>query len=165
MTIGILEQLRAARRHPLLAVFGGLLGGFPPLAAYWTTHGDLQRAAVSLRYVLGCVVAACLLFSVRTVWGWGKAAFREQMKAACLVVAIEGMMVASPSPWLAMLALAFLIGINAVATACTIAQEDAQPEIPNVTAVSRELSLPRKAAAKVVDQQLVRQPSQRARPA
>lgn len=154
MNTGILEQLRAARRHPLLAIFGGMLGGFPPLAAYRTTHGDLQSAPDHLRYTLGVVVAACLLFSVRTVWGWGKAAFREQMKAACLVVAIEGMMVASPSPWLAVLALCFLIGINAIATACVIAQEDQEPQ-PTVTAVARELGVPRAAAAKVVDQKLV----------
>lgn len=158
MTIGILEQLRAARRHPLLAVFGGLLGGFPPLAAYRSTHGDLQSASMPLRYVLGVVVAACLLFSVRTVWLWGEAAFRERMKAACLVVAIEGMMVASPTVWLAMLALFFLIGINAIATACVIAQEDQPKPQPTVTSVSRELGLPRKAAAKVVDRQLAAKP-------
>src|SRR4051812_8947211 len=75
MTIGILEQWRQARRHPVAALLGAMLGGFVPLAAYKTTHGDLQvRSAGELLQPLVPVVGACLLFSVRTVWQWGRGA-------------------------------------------------------------------------------------------
>lgn len=164
MNTGILEQWRQARQHPIAALLGALLGGFVPLAAYQTTHNDLHvQSARDLLTPLVPVVVACLLFSVRTVWQWGSGAFGEPMKAACLVVAIEGMMVFSPTAWLAQLALLYLICINAVATACILAHEDVPLPQPTVTAVARERSLPRREAAKVVDQQ--RQLAGKPRPA
>lgn len=153
--MNILEQWRSARHHPVAALLGALLGGFVPLAAYRTVHYDITMTQPrDLLHPLVAVVAACLLFSVRTVWQWGRAAFAERMKAACLVVAIEGMMVCSPTPWLAQLALLYLICINAVATACILAQDDQPAQQPTVTSVARELNVPRKAAARVVDQRL-----------
>jgi hypothetical protein len=164
--IGILEQWRQARRHPVAALLGAMLGGFVPLAAYQTTHGDLAVATPrDLLQPLVPVVAACLLFSVRTVWQWGRAAFGETVKSVCLVVAIEGMMVFSPTPWLAQLALVYLICINAVATACILAAEDVPVPQPTVASVSRELGLPRRAAAKVVDQHLAAAKAPRRAPA
>ena len=157
--LGILEQWRQARRHPVAALLGALLGGFVPLAAYQTTHSDLRvESWRDLLSPLVPVVAACLLFSVRTVWQWGRAAFGESAKAVCLVVAIEGMMVLSPTPWLAQLALFYLICINAVATACILAHEDVPAPIPTVTDVARELGVPRREAAKVVERQLAAKP-------
>lgn len=159
MKTGILEQWRAARQHPVAAFLGALLGGFVPLAAYRTTHGDLViHSARDMLQPLTLVVAACLLFSVRTVWQWGSSAFGERIKSVCLVISIEGMMVLSPTSWLASLALLYLIVINAIATACILAHEDAPPEPVTVTSVSRELSLPRRDAEKVVARRLAQKP-------
>jgi tetrahydromethanopterin S-methyltransferase subunit E len=152
VSTGILEQWRAARRHPIAALIGAAFGGALPLTAYRTMHGDLQGAGGWQLWVLSVVVAACLLFSVRTVWQWGRAAFGDTLKASCFVVALEGIMIASPTPWLALLALLYLICINAVATACILAHEDQPVPQPTVTAVARELGVPRRAAAKVLDQ-------------
>lgn len=150
MAIALLEQLRVARQHPNVAAFGAALGGFPPATAYLLTHqalpqlwgkpGALDR---TLLYALLPVVAACLVFSVRTVWQWGAQAFHERLKAGCLVVALEGAMVLSPIPALSAVALAYLILINAVATACTLVAEDKPaPARP----LSHELNAPRKPA-------------------
>lgn len=159
MKTGILGQWRMARQHPVAAVLGALLGGFVPLAAYRTTHGDLVvHRPQDLLQPLTAVVAACLLFSVRTVWQWGSSAFGERTKSVCLVISIEGMMVLSPTPWLAGLALCYLIVINAIATACILAHEDAPPEPVTVTSVSRELNLPRRDAEKVVARRLAQKP-------
>jgi len=75
-------------------------------------------------------------------------------------------MVLSSTPILALLALAYLVLINAIATACTLVAEDLPTPQPSVTAVSRELAVPRKVAAKLIDQQLsAARPAPRPRPA
>jgi hypothetical protein len=159
MNTGILEQWRQARRHPYAALMGGLLGGFPPLAAYWTVHHDLSiHTARDLLHPMVPVVAACVLFSVSTVWEWGRSATRRADKPVYLVIALEGVMVLAPTPWLALLALLYLICINAVATACILAHEDVPQPQGTVTTVARERSLPRREAAKVVDRQLAQKP-------
>lgn len=154
-SIGLLEQMRTARRHPMASALGGALGGFVPIAAYTIVHHELRRSgAWNLWQPVAPVVAACLLFSVRTVWQWGHQSFREGFKASCLVVAVEGVMVFSATPLLCLVALAYLVAINAIATACTLVAEDKLPEPVTVTSVSRELNLPRRDAEKVVARRL-----------
>jgi hypothetical protein len=157
MSTGILEQMREARRHVLAAVVGALLGALVPIATYTVAHLELA----GWRDPRSTLVAAGLLFSAKTVWQWGRQAFACPWKATGFVLLTEGVMVTSSIGWLAQLALAYLIGINAIATACLIAHEDKPAPQPTVTSVARELNLPRKAAAKVVDRQL----SPKARPA
>jgi hypothetical protein len=157
MNTGILEQMREARRHVLAAVVGALLGALVPIATYTVAHLELA----GWRDPRSTLVAAGLLFSAKTVWQWGRQAFACPWKATGFVLLTEGVMVTSGIQWLAQLALAYLIGINAIATACLIAHEDKPTPQPTVTSVARELNLPRKAAAKVVDRQL----SPKARPA
>jgi hypothetical protein len=157
----LLSQLRTASEHPRVSALGAALGGFPPASAYLLTHYALRELWASPDaferarfWLLLPVVAACLVFSVRTVWQWGNRSSLEKTKATCLVIALEGVMVLAPIPALSAVALAMLVVINAIATACTLVAEDA-PSLPapapSVTAVSRELGLPRKAAAKVLE--------------
>lgn len=152
MNVGILDQVHTARRHPLAAVLGLLLGGGVPLAIYSYAHelgGQWRDPRIA-------IVVGGLLFSAKTVWQWGRAAFACPYKATGYVILMEGVMITSGSDLLSRLALAFLLGINAIATACTIASE--KPPVPappkTVTDVARELSLPRAKAAKVLDRQL-----------
>jgi hypothetical protein len=149
---GILEQMREARRHPLAAVVGALLGALVPIATYTVAHQELA----GWRDPRAALVAAGLLFSAKTVWQWGRQAFACPYKATGFVLLTEGVMVTSGIGWLAQLALAYLIGINAIATACLIAHEDKPTPQPTVTAVAREQNLTRKAAAKLVDRQLAK---------
>lgn len=154
---GLLADLRTAAEHPRVALFGAALGGFPPATAWLLTHEALPRLWGSwLCYALLPVVAACLAFSVTTVWQWGSRSFHDRLKASCLVVALEGAMVLSPIPALSAVALAYLVVINAIATACTLVAEDrptadTPAPSPTVEDVARELGLTRRGASKVVD--------------
>ena len=147
---GILSQIRTAREHPFAATMGALIGGVVPLGTYFVAHSGITHW---MDYRVG-MVAGGLLFSCTTVVQWGRAAFDSWPKALGYVLLLESLLVASPYPWLGMLALAYLLGINATATACRIAHEDKPEPLPTVTAVSRERSLPRREAAKVVDRQI-----------
>lgn len=159
MNVGILDQFTTARKHPGAAVLGLLLGGGVPLAIYFYAH----ELGGNWRDPRAAIVIGGLLFSAKTVWQWGREAFDCPYKATGYVILMEGVMVTSRNELLSRLALAFLIGINAIATACTIATEkQAEPEAPQtVTEVARALSIPRAKAAKVVDRQL----AAKARPA
>lgn len=164
MNVGLLERLRTAREHPNVAALGAAFGGFVPIAAYIIVHNELRRdGGWDFFQPISPVALACLAFSVTTVWHWGHQSFRDKFKASCFVVALEGVMVCSRTPALCLVALAYLVLINAIATACTLVAEDKPVPQPTVTAVARELSLPRKAAAKVVDRQ--QQQLAKARPA
>lgn len=150
--MGILEQMRLTRRHPFAALLGAALGGFVPIAAYTIVHHELRIGGrLELMQPIALVLLACLAFSVRTVWQWGVQSFGERTKAACLVVAVEGVMVFSDTPALAVIALSYLVAINAIATACTLIAEDTHqpqqtapavepapaPELPRGKAVGR----------------------------
>lgn len=148
MTLGIIRQMRDTRERPFAGVVGGLLGGFVPLATYTVAHKELT----SWRDPMIALVIGGLAYSAKTVWQWGRQAFDCTYKATGFVLLLEGVMVTSSITWLALLALMYLICINAIATACLIAAED-KPPTKTVTAVAKELNLPRRAAAKVLDRQ------------
>lgn len=143
--MNILESWRTVRAHPQTAVGSGLLGAIPCVGAYVTMHGDLGRVEGPQRWALALTLAACLVFSMRTVWLAGVGAFGERLKSVCVVIAFEGLMACSPTVWLALVALSALIVINAVATACHLVSQDTQPDEPvRVPALSRELTSSRR---------------------
>jgi hypothetical protein len=96
-----------------------LLGGFVPLASYFVAHYEVKGYDLPLLLVLGG-----LLYSAKTVWQWGVLAFNCKYKATGFVLLVEGVMVLSHIPWLNVLALAYLVLINAVATGCSLALRD-----------------------------------------
>ena len=121
---GVVEQVRAAL-HPrarLATFMGCLLGGFVPVASYAVVHGEFDpgRPGSIHSLVSLLLVAGGLLFSARTVYDWGKLAFRAGGKAFGFVVLMEGVMVVSDRPWLSLVALGYLVAINAVSTGCSL---------------------------------------------
>ena len=120
--VGVIEQIRIARRNPASLTVGVLLGGFVPVATFWTKRCDFDaNHPWSLSLVL---ILAVLVFSAKTVTQWASSAFRDTHKALGFVALMEGVMVTTPSLGMAFVALAYLVTINAVATGCILAQQD-----------------------------------------
>lgn len=162
MDMGLLDQWDAAKRNPGAAAFGGVIGGILPIGGYRTSHYDISLGKILAldpqTLVLLPVLAACLLFSVTTVWQWGRASSREKWKSVWLVIGLEGLMIASPAWWLSLLSLLILISINAVTTACILVSQRA-PRVESVAEVAAKQRITRAAAARVVDSRLAPRPT------
>lgn len=122
-TKSVVEQVRTAMkpRNRLAAAMGFLLGGFVPLASFVLAHYEVDPGAAIWTQLPAALVLGGLTYSAKTVYDWGRLAFELPVKALGFVVLLEGVMVASSTPWLAFTALGYLIGINGVATGCTLA--------------------------------------------
>lgn len=115
----VTESLRPQNR--LATALGFLLGGIVPLATYVVAHREIAPERPLYGQLAAFLVLGGLVYSARTVYDWGKLAFRLSMKALGFVVLIEGVMISSHTEWLSITALAYLIAINGVATGCTLA--------------------------------------------
>lgn len=118
-SVGVVGQIRIAMSNPAALVMGALLGGIVPVASYHLAHHESKGWDLALLLVLGGLV-----YSAKTVWAWGKLAFDCSWKATGFVLLIEGVMVTSKTPWLAVTALAYLVAINAIASGCSLALRD-----------------------------------------
>lgn len=118
---GIVTQIRIAfrSRNRMAAVAGLLMGGAIPFMGYFIAHHELSRWLT----IQGVMVCGALLFSALTVWQWGRAGFACPWKATGFSILLEGVMVFSEQPWLAQLALAYLIVINGIATGVRFSQQ------------------------------------------
>lgn len=118
--LGVVAQVRTAfsTKNRLAAFVGSLLGGFVPLATYTVAHhgGGLEVKSIAFILVIGG-----LLYSATTVFQWARLAFSSPTKSVGFCLLLEGVMVCGSVEWLALTALAYLIGINAIATGCTLA--------------------------------------------
>ena len=119
-TTSLDAYLKLLRTNPAYAAGCALWGGIMPFIGYWTIHNNLATfdRADWKHWVMAAAAAACLVFSIRTVYSAGYATSEERVKAVCWVIGLEGTMVANPTSWLAIMALCVLSGINAIATAC-----------------------------------------------
>jgi hypothetical protein len=124
VSAGVVAQVRAALqpRARLATALGFLLGGFVPLATYVVAHQELDVQAPLYAQRAAVLVLGGLLFSATTVYQWSRVAFGAWAKALGFVVLLEGVMVTSSTPWLALTALAYLIAINGVATGCRLSR-------------------------------------------
>jgi hypothetical protein len=101
---------------------GFLLGGFVPIATFVVAHRE-----VTAWYDVGVfLVIGGLLYSARTVFEWGKVAFRSPVKSAGFVLLLEGVMVTAHTPWLGYGALLYLVLINGIATGCNLSLDRAE---------------------------------------
>lgn len=126
----ISEQIRRSMqktsRMPMIT--GCILGAFVPIAVYLTAHSEaMQNHGNILRTIqaepfLALLITGGLLFSATSVFRWGYQAFGHSwVKALGFVVLVEGTLILSPIPWLALVALAYLVIINGLATGTTLA--------------------------------------------
>jgi hypothetical protein len=114
---GIITQIHIAARNPLPAVIGALLGALVPSATFVVGHYELS----SWTEPKALIVLGGLAFSALTMFRWGRLAFGSAVKALGFVVLAEGVMTFSSTAWLSVVALGYLVLINAIATGCTIA--------------------------------------------
>lgn len=123
---GILAQTRAALRPQarLATLLGCVLGAFVPVAVWVVAHRELALGVPLWRQFGSLLVVGGLVYSATNVYTWGRLAFRSPVKAAGFVVLLEGVLVASKTPWLSIAALVVLAGINAIATGATLSTED-----------------------------------------
>lgn len=123
MVTGVVEQVRLALqpKNRLATLMGFLLGGIVPLASFVVAHYevDVTRPLYSQLGVL--LVLGGLVYSAKTVYDWGKRAFKSPAKAMGFVILLEGVMIAADTSWLGIVALSYLIVINGVATGCNLA--------------------------------------------
>lgn len=119
---GVVSQVRVAlsRQHALPTTIGAVLGGFVPVATYAVAHREI--AASTHGYAMLALVMGGLLFSAKTVWQWGRAAFSDPWKATGFVLLLEGVMTLSGQQSVAIAALIVLTSINAIATGVTLSR-------------------------------------------
>jgi hypothetical protein len=138
----IVTQIHIAARNPLPAVIGALLGALVPSATFVVGHYELT----SWTEPKALIVLGGLVFSALTVFRWGRLAFGSAVKALGFVVLAEGVMTFCSTAWLSVVALSYLVLINAIATGCTIAlgavedQRDAAPTAAPIAAPAAEVS-------------------------
>lgn len=123
--MGILRQIELYRAHPMAARIASA-GGIVPLLGWWHAHVILADVPwlTWWREPIAYALLFCLTYSVRSVWTWGRG-FGDWCKALSLVFALELTMVFGDR-LTGLLALATLIAINAVSTACTLIERDRQ---------------------------------------
>jgi len=121
---GVVESVRKSlkKENRLATSIGAVLGGFVPASCFVLAH--LEIAKEFWYDPKTALVIGGLVFSAKTVYQWGKMAFRDGSKALGFVLLIEGVMIFSGTTWLAHLALALLVGINAVATGAILSDSD-----------------------------------------
>ena len=124
--LGVVAQIRMAfRPENLLATVIGLgLGGLIPLVVFMVSHHEIDFTNFRPSMIPLCgIVLGGLVYSAKTVFSWGSRAFHSGIKAVGFVVLTEGVMTLSSLHWLAVMALVYLMAINAIATGCTLALE------------------------------------------
>jgi hypothetical protein len=125
---GIVDQVRTsfARRNLLATMIGLPIGGFVPFGTYTVAHGEISGNTDPMLILVACG----LLYSATTVFQWGRMAFKgSTVKALGFAGLVEGIMTFSGQQALSIAALVILIGINAIATGCALAQGQAEPVV------------------------------------
>lgn len=117
---GVVAQVREtfSVSNALPALLGTILGGIAPAASYEMVHHEIQ-SVYDFRNLL---VGGLLIFSAKSVYLWLHEATGDWIKAVGLTVGIEGVLLASSTPWLSGVCLGILIAVNAIAMACHLAR-------------------------------------------
>jgi hypothetical protein len=113
----VIDQTRIAFSVSAIgSVVGIVLGSAVPLTTFMIAHYEWK----DWWSIYSLLVIGGLAFSAKTVFKWGKDAFRDAYKALGFILLIEGVMVFSDIRWINLLSLSILIGINAVSTGANL---------------------------------------------
>jgi hypothetical protein len=114
--VDVVSQARSAWRQKWAAGLAGGVGGLPPFIGQAVAHGEPHL----LWYHL-LTVAGCMLFSMATIFAFGRATFGSAAKAAGFVAAMELAMVASELWYVRLTTLVVVVAVNMVMTGAGIA--------------------------------------------
>ena len=115
-SVDVVSQFQAACRQPWAAGLAGGVGGLPPFLGQAIAHGEPVLHAQHL-----LTVAGCMLFSMATIFAFGRATFQSSAKAVGFVAAMEFAMVASGLWYVRLLTVVVVVGVNMVMTGAGIA--------------------------------------------
>jgi hypothetical protein len=101
------------------AWIGLLIGGCAPIFTFGVVHFVLPHHPERF-IILWTIAIGGLLFSAPKVFKWGLSAWGSKIEALGAVVFLEGVMTFVPSLYLPTAALAILVFINAVYSACRL---------------------------------------------
>lgn len=161
-----IAEFRGAFKDPLAGLLGACIGGWVPLATSIEAHSELFPRGVTLDNIAkpsAFLVLGGLVYSAKTVWQWGRAAFNDPLKATGFVLLLEGVMVFSSERWLSTSALVYLVTINAIATASRLGFRESGSSggvAPAMEAVvsSTSLAVPPQALPRACRGQTLRRP-------
>jgi hypothetical protein len=117
----VVQQIRHAFKPGgrTAAWVGLLLGGSAPGFTFGVVHFVLPMHP-ECSIILWAIAAGGLLFSAPKVYKWGLSAWGSKVEAFGAVVFLEGVMTFVPSLYLPLAALAILVFVNAVYSACKL---------------------------------------------
>ena len=115
-SVDVVSQFQAACRQPWAAGLAGGVGGLPPFLGQAIAHGEPVLHAQHL-----LTVAGCMLFSMATIFAFGRATFQSSAKAVGFVAAMELAMVSSGLWYVRLLTVVVVVGVNMVMTGAGIA--------------------------------------------
>jgi hypothetical protein len=103
----------------IAAWIGLLMGGCAPMFTFGVVHFVLPLHP-ERTYILWTIAGGGLLFSAPKVAKWAKSAWGSNVEAFGAVVFLEGVMTFVPGLYLPVAALAILVFINAIYSACRL---------------------------------------------
>lgn len=103
----------------IAAWIGLLMGGCAPMFTFGVVHFVIPHHP-ERSITLWAIAVGGLLFSAPKVYKWGLSAWGSKVEALGAVVFLEGILTSVPSLYLPLAALAILVFVNAVYSACKL---------------------------------------------
>lgn len=132
ISLGPIAEIRHSKESPLALTVGALFGGAAPLVNFSTVHlADLvvfdlaqKKLTVNLESPLWFMVAGSFVLSSKSVFRWAYNTFGDWVSALGLVFMLEGCLVFAPHIAMGVIALVFLVALNAAAYGSVLSLRD-----------------------------------------
>lgn len=159
ISLGPIAEIRHSKESPLALTVGALFGGAAPLVNFSTVHlADLvvydlaqKKLTVNLESPLWFMVAGSFVLSSKSVFRWAYNTFGDWVSALGLVLMLEGCLVFAPHIAMGIIALVFLVALNAAAYGSVLSLRDQKDK----KAVERAAALADSSEQLPEEQQLV----------